>query len=107
MSTAGNDTGARRRRLILFVTGDAPRSRRARTNLSRALADLGADTAGPDEIDLLAEPQKTTEYGVFATPALLHLTDNGEAAVLYGDLSDTPRLRQFLSAAVPPAAPGP
>jgi circadian clock protein KaiB len=85
------------RGLILFVTGDAPRSRRARQNLARALEQLGLSGAEAREVDLIAEPGQTLAYGIFATPALLRPGSNGEAEVLYGDLSEREALERFLS----------
>ena len=83
--------------LVLFITGDAPRSRRARGNLARALGDLGLDAADVREIDLVEHPERTVEYGIFATPALLRRRhDRHHPAVLYGDLSDTEGLARFL-----------
>jgi len=83
--------------LILFVTGSAPRSERARANLARALANMGAAADTAREIDLLAEPGYTLEYGIFASPALLHFAAAAEPQLLYGDLSDEARLKRFLS----------
>jgi len=83
-------------KLILFVTGDAPRSRRARENLTRALKAIGLSDLQPMEVDLLSEPQETITYSVFATPALLRTNDRGEVSVLYGDLADAPKLRDFV-----------
>lgn len=82
--------------LILFVTGDAPRSRRARANLAQALT--AADGTSPDyqEIDLTREPQRMVEYGIFATPALASVGPGGLVAVLYGDLSNETALHRFL-----------
>ena len=82
--------------LMLFVTGNAPRSRRARKNLASALASLELDSVKPMEIDLLSSPDKTVTYSVFATPALLCTDDSGQVRVLYGDLSDEVKLRDFL-----------
>jgi len=84
-------------RLILFVTGNAPRSRRARSNLASALNSLGHDSDAALEIDLLAQPEQTVAYSLFATPALLRTDDeSGEIAVLYGDLSNDSKLLEFL-----------
>ena len=85
------------RELILFVTGDAPRSRRARQNLAHALEQLGLSGAETREVDLIAEPGQTLAYGIFATPALLRPGANGQAEVLYGDLSEREALERFLS----------
>lgn len=83
-------------KLILFVTGQAPRSRRARRNLREALDGMGLDQIHPMEVDLLTHPQETITYSVFATPALLRTSELGEVSVLYGDLTDETALRGFL-----------
>lgn len=82
--------------LMLFVTGNAPRSQRARENLAAALESLGLDTVKPLEIDLLSHPEYTVTYSVFATPALLRTGEDGYRQVLYGDLSDKAKLKNFL-----------
>lgn len=82
--------------LTLFVTGDAPRSRRARANLARALEANGGDTAEVAEVDLLSAPQQALDHGIFASPALMIMPAEGEASVMYGDLSDEGRLVRFL-----------
>jgi circadian clock protein KaiB len=84
--------------LILFVTGEAPRSRRAHLNLAAALEAAGIGDAPAREIDLLCEPQQAIDFGIFATPALLHIDASGKRRVLYGDLSDKHGLTEFLSA---------
>ena len=83
-------------RLMLFVTGNAPRSVRARKNLADALDSLDLDTVKPMEIDLLSQPEQTVAYSVFATPALLKTEARGKMSVLYGDLSDEGKLQDFL-----------
>ncbi|APX94873.1 hypothetical protein BWR19_03055 [Halomonas sp. 1513] len=84
--------------LILFVTGEAPRSRRARYNLSSALKAAGLDKSPAHQIDLLRDPEQAISFGIFATPALMHIDAAGNRSVLYGDLSDQARLARFLSA---------
>lgn len=84
-------------KLMLFVTDNAPRSRRARRNLAAALARQGMESVEPMEIDLLEHPEQTVAYSVFATPALLRYTDSGEIRVLYGDLSDERKLLDLLA----------
>ncbi len=83
--------------LRLFVTGDAPRSRRARTNLTETLNENGLDPAAVQEIDLTAAPEQTLVFGIFATPALLRTSDAGDAEILYGDLSERRALVRFLA----------
>lgn len=84
--------------LILFVTGEAPRSRRAHRNLTAALDAGGFGTTRPHEIDLVQDPQQAISYEVFAAPALMHIDASGHRRVLYGDLSDEHSLKDFLSA---------
>lgn len=82
---------------ILFVTGDSPRSMRARTNLNAALERMGDAKFTVRRIDLLEQPERISEYGIFATPALVHVREDGDSAVLYGDLSNEPELQRFLA----------
>lgn len=95
MTTERSSTIPLSERLILFVTDDAPRTRRARSNLSAALAQTGLE-GWPREIDLLQEPAQAIAFGVFATPALLLTDETRDRAVLYGDMSDEHTLTQFL-----------
>jgi len=83
--------------LILLITGDAPRSRRARENLAAALRDLKITDTKPTEVDLIKQPAQTLVYGVFATPALLRTGTTGKAEALYGDLSERKALERFLA----------
>lgn len=90
------DTGANTD-LILFVTGDSPRSLRARANLAKSVKEIAHGRLSVRHIDLLQDMEGVSEYGIFATPALIHVRDNGEPAVLYGDLSNEPELQRFLA----------
>lgn len=84
--------------LILFVAGDSPRSRRARSNLAQALQQAGLAHLRPREIDLLVEPEHAVTYAMLATPALLRAAAGGGVqAVIYGDLSNNDTLMRFLS----------
>lgn len=85
-----------KRVLTLFITGDAPRSRRARANLASAMADLDLETSHVAEVDLLDEPERTFEQGILATPALRYEGAQGAPEILYGDLSERERLEGFL-----------
>ena len=84
--------------LLLFITGDSPRSQRARYNLTSSIKNLGLDTINTEEIDLIKKADQAREYGIFATPALVSIADNDDPQVIYGDLSDTLALEQFLAA---------
>lgn len=91
-----DDPHQRNRPLILFVTGDAPRSRRAKRNLTTALEATCPGMTPFREINLLNEPQQAISFGIFATPALMHIDASGNRKVLYGDLSDERSLTDFL-----------
>ncbi|MEE4303293.1 MAG: circadian clock KaiB family protein [Wenzhouxiangella sp.] len=82
--------------LMLFVTGDAPRSLRAQSNLEAALTKLGCDAIKPLQVDLLEQPEQSVSYSVFATPALLRTKRDGKISTIYGDLSDESKLLDFL-----------
>lgn len=97
MSTEQNTGESALPILTLFVTGTAPRSQRARTNLARMLEQIGRSELKPYEIDLLKQPEQGITNSVFATPSLLKTSDSGDISVLYGDLSEEDRLRDFLS----------
>lgn len=94
VAPSGPDAPAR---LVLLVTGDAPRSQRARVNLAAMLRASGRSDVRVDEVDLLEHPRTAATYGVFATPALLWATPHAAEQVLYGDLSDATALRRFLT----------
>jgi circadian clock protein KaiB len=83
-------------RLTLFVTGDAPRSRRARANLAEALEQSGL-AIETREIDLVDDPAQSLAHGIFATPALLRTSSGCEPEVMYGDLSEPKALQRFLA----------
>ncbi len=95
---SGNDrdTGANTD-LILFLTGNSPRSLRARANLAKAVEEKANGRLAVRHVDLLQDTGRVAEYGIFATPALIHVRESGEPAVLYGDLSNETQLRRFLA----------
>lgn len=96
MSAASSSNESPIPSLMLFVSGDAPRSNRARTNLEAALEAQPRETISPLEIDVLKQPEKTFTYSVFATPALLKIDKHKKVSLLYGDLSDDKILGAFL-----------
>lgn len=83
------------RRLILFLAGDSPGSRRARSNLSSILDDYGLDDSAVTVVDVLNQPIMALDMSVFATPALIYGAEQAETS-LYGDLSDVQSLHWFL-----------
>jgi len=48
------------------------------------------------EIDVLEQPGKVLERGIFATPALSCDAPSVKADILYGDLSNKAKLQDFL-----------
>ncbi|MCS3902449.1 circadian clock protein KaiB [Methylohalomonas lacus] len=96
MNTQSQTDNGLRSQLVLFTTGDSPRSMRARSNLKQALKCLDVEDIKAEEIDLIRNPDKVLEHGVFATPALVNTSDSGQSNVLYGDFSDLDKLKEFL-----------
>lgn len=90
------DAPAERGSLALLVTGDAPRSNRARSHLQNVMQEVGLASSIVHEIDVLREPLVAIRFRVFATPALVSVRDDQAASVLYGDLSDAEAVRRFL-----------
>ncbi|GEM_PF-4080530 len=85
--TAGDAEVAEGGYLILFTCGDAPRSKRARANLKRALLALAGPEPRISEVDLLLEPIKAPTLDIIAAPVLLVKEPDQEPCFLYGDLS--------------------
>lgn len=83
--------------IILAITAGAPRSNRARSNLASFLRASDYADLQPQEMDLMEQPDKIIEWGVFASPALVCRDSSGDVSILYGDMSDTPALEDFLS----------
>lgn len=75
-------------RLILLVSGDSPRSERARSNLNRALAGLDTGRMATEEVDVLAHPMAVVAYGLIAVPALVVELPSGDRRLFYGELED-------------------
>lgn len=90
-------------RLTLYLGGDSPASRRARTNLAAALAAMRI-TLPVRTVDVLAEPDEALAERIYVTPALvLHV--GGQREMLVGDLSQHDAVRMAL-APLSPDSPG-
>jgi hypothetical protein len=87
--------------LTLYLAGDSPASRRARTNLAAALAALHI-TLPVRTVDVLAEPEEALAERIYVTPALL-LHVAGQREMLVGDLSQTEAVAIALAPLAPPA----
>lgn len=83
--------------VILFVTGDSPRSQRARKHLETVLQDYPDLGQYYEIIDVLVQPTKLVDHGIFATPALMVKPPAGEASLMFGDLSNDTQLRELVS----------
>lgn len=82
---------------MLLVAGDAPRSRRARTNLAATLDAEDVPRLDVEEVDVLREPRQALKLGVFATPALVWTDGDTALSVLYGELSNRQAVLDFLA----------
>lgn len=91
-------------RLMLFVTGDAPLSHRARGNLEQTLARFAPNDFRCEEVDAFRQPDRALAYGLIAAPALVVESLSGQRHVFYGDLSDRTPLEALLGPLV--AMPG-
>ncbi len=88
-------------RLTLYVAGDSPASRRALSNLAKALAAL--HIALPVRtVNVLTEPDEALAERIYVTPALL-LHVAGQREMLVGDLSQTEAVGMALASLVPAA----
>tara|TARA_R110002110_G_scaffold43803_1_gene135635 strand:- start:42316 stop:42633 length:318 start_codon:yes stop_codon:yes gene_type:complete len=92
---AMSEHGTCAQRLMLFLAGDSPGSRRARSNLANVLGDYDLDDSAVTVINVLSEPAMAVDMSVFATPALVYGSNAPESS-LYGDFSDTETLRRFM-----------
>ena len=82
-------------RMILFVAGDEPNSRRARENLKRVCGDKLGDEYSLEVVDVFDHFQKAIDYDIMVTPTLVILEPTPRLTLL-GDLSDTVKLRTAL-----------
>lgn len=92
------------RRLILFVSGNAPRSARARANLAEAVRAAGSHIAWVYEVCVFDTPEIAARYDLNTAPALvLEGCDiTGGWRILYGDLSDTTHVDRMVQAWLAP-----
>lgn len=84
-------------RVVLFITGQSPRSQRARMHLKSTLEKILGRDKDYEIVDVLIEPTKMLDHGIFATPALMVKPCAGDPSYLVGDLSDEAKLRELLS----------
>jgi circadian clock protein KaiB len=83
-------------RLRLYVSGNAPNSRRAIANAKAICTAHFASRHDLQIIDILDDPDMALADGVVVSPTLLKLAPLPTARVV-GDLSDTTRVLEALS----------
>jgi circadian clock protein KaiB len=81
--------------LLLFVAGDAPRTRVAVENLGLALTEFRDRNFRLEIVDVFDDAGRAIADRVLVTPTLLA---PGSSRRLVGDLSEKGQLRYFLSA---------
>jgi circadian clock protein KaiB len=85
-----------RLRLRLYVSGNAPNSRRAIANAKAMCAAHFASRHDLQIVDMLKDPDMALADGIIVSPTLLKLSPHPTARVV-GDLSDTARVLEALS----------
>ena len=96
---AGGESGAGFR-LVLFVAGDEPNSRLARTNLQRLFAEGHVDDRELMVVDVFEDTSRALAHFILVTPTLLRLEPEPEIRVI-GNLSDLDTVRSALGLPAP------
>lgn len=96
MNKVSGDTG--KPLLTLFIAGDLPNSRRARTHFENWRVRASIAAADVEVIDVLQNPQRAAEEDIFITPALVFSGTDGRQ-IFVGDLSDNASLGSLQSIA--------
>ena len=78
----------------LYVAGNLPNSVEARANLRAICADYALDDGWIETVDVLEEPLRALDDGVFVTPTLVRISCSPLRIV--GNLSDRARVAQLL-----------
>jgi circadian clock protein KaiB len=82
-------------RLVLFVAGDRPNSRQARSNLERFCRDTLNGCAEVTVVDVCEDYKTAAEHKVFLTPCLV-VRDPVPGAHIVGNLSDIRAIKEAL-----------
>jgi circadian clock protein KaiB len=93
MATSPTNTSLR---LRLYVSGNAPNSRRAIANAKAMCTAHFASHHDLQIVDMLKDPDMALADGIIVSPTLLKLSPLPTARVV-GDLSDTARVLEALS----------
>ncbi|WP_423823314.1 circadian clock KaiB family protein [Salinisphaera sp. SPP-AMP-43] len=92
-----HDSSKKHMKVLLFVAGDSPSSRRARRAIMTLMKENG-DEIDPvlEIVDVLREPDRALESNLLATPTLI--IHNGDEVSRYvGDLYDQEELATVLA----------
>ena len=81
--------------LVLFVTGNSPRSERAVGNLVRMCDEALSDDYELTIIDVLEQPDLAEEANILATPTLIKMMPN-PVHRLFGDFSEPKKVMMEL-----------
>lgn len=84
------------RRLELYIAGNTLTSRVAVRNLDLLRARV-ADGVALSVVDVLEDPKKAFQHGIFVTPSLI-ARDGQRQSLILGDLSDRDLVMRSLSA---------
>lgn len=82
-------------RLVLFVAGERPNSRQARSNLERFCRDTLNGCAEVTVVDVCEDYKTAAEHNVFLTPCLI-IREPAPGAHIVGNLSDTGAIKEVL-----------
>ncbi len=95
MNRQKTETGNSPIRMLLFIAGGEPHSRRAQENLNRLCTSELAGNYELTVVDVLQDFRAATKHSVMVTPTLI-VTEPKPGVTILGDLQDTPRLRAAL-----------
>jgi len=101
LAPADSPPAPHRLRLRLYVAGQSAHSRLAVTRLHALLAEYPYCSADTEIFDVLEDPHRAFEAGVFLTPMLVRLEPLPECS-LFGNLSDRDALVRMLLLGPPP-----
>jgi circadian clock protein KaiB len=85
------EQGSNRRKLVLYVAGQTPKSLAAIANLKRICAEHLDNQYSVDVVDLKQNPALAREHGIVAIPTLVRQLPVPIRKII-GDLSDTQKV---------------
>ncbi len=88
-------TTPQKKKLILYVAGQTPKSIAAIANLERICAEHAPEEFAIEVIDLKTQPQLAREHAIVAIPTLIRELPTPIRRII-GDLSDSQKVRVHL-----------